>query len=189
MLAGFGIAPIFYETAARRKRILVRLGLAAIGAFILIRLLNVYGDPLPWTTQRTSLFTFLSFMNVSKYPPSLLFCLITLGITLLILVVGEGFNKRISNIVSVYGKVPLFYFLVHFYLLRLITIIMMRVQGFTFETLQPGFNLGRPKEESGVSLAGVYLVWILLVIALYPVCKWFGNYKMNHPEKRWLRYL
>jgi hypothetical protein len=103
--------------------------------------------------------------------------------------VAEGLKNKLNDFVIVYGKVPMFYFLVHFYLLHLIMFAMVYLQGFHSSQMVFGFNFGRPKEGSGVNLPAIYLIWLCVVIVLYPLCKWYGNYKASHKEKQWLRYL
>jgi hypothetical protein len=107
----------------------------------------------------------------------------------LILSFIEGIKNNFSNIVEIYGKVPLFYFIVHWYILHPLTFLMVFLQGFKSSDMVFGFNFGRPKEGSGVNLWIIYLIWIAIVILLYPLCKWYSNYKMRHKEKKWLRYL
>lgn len=189
ILAGFATGKLFHRSLIERKKIFLKIGLVALILFIGIRFINIYGDPVPWASQKNILFTFLSFINVTKYPPSLLFCLLMLGGMFLVLSFAKGLKNRFSNYVIVYGKVPLFYFLVHFYLIHLLMLAMVYLQGFKTSELIFGFNFGRPQEGSGVSLFVVYLVWIGVVIILYPVCKWYGKYKAMHREKTWLRYL
>jgi uncharacterized membrane protein len=189
MLAGFATGKLFQLPLLERKKIFLKIGLAALALFIGIRFINIYGDPVSWSAQKNSLFTFLSFINVTKYPPSLLFCLLTLGVMFLIISLGEGLKNKFNDFVIVYGKVPLFYFLIHFYLIHLLMLAMVYLQGFKTSQLIFGFNFGRPKEGSGVNLFAIYLIWIGVVIALYPVCKWYGKYKAEHREKIWLRYL
>jgi uncharacterized membrane protein len=190
MLAGFVAGRLFSLPAEKRSRLFLRLGLATLALFVLLRFINVYGDPAPWSAQKDAVFTLLSFINVSKYPPSLLFSLVTLGIILLVLSAAECKDNRVTRFLLVYGRVPLFYFLVHFYLIHLLLFVMVFLQGFHPADLRFGpFLFGRPDKGSGLPLAGVYLVWIGVVIALYPVCRWYGRYKAEHREKKWLRYL
>jgi uncharacterized membrane protein len=189
MLAGFAAGCLFQFSLMKRKRIFLTIGIAALCTFIIVRFINIYGDSIPWSVQKNSLYTFLSFINVTKYPPSLAFCLLTLGVLFIILSLAEGLKNRFSDFVMVYGKVPLFYFLVHFYLIHLLMFAMVYLQGFKTSELVFGFDFGRPKEGSGVNLFTIYLIWIGVVIVLYPVCKWYGKYKAEHREKLWLRYL
>ncbi|MEO7961587.1 MAG: hypothetical protein ABIR19_08565, partial [Ginsengibacter sp.] len=190
MLAGFASARLFALPFEKQKKVFFKIGLGALLLFIAIRFINIYGDPVPWSLQKNTLYTFLSFMNVTKYPPSLLFCLVTLGIMFLIFAFTENMNEKVIKIVSVYGKVPLFYFLVHFYLIHITLLVIMFLQGFRWSQLDFASGaFGRPKGvESGLSLGGVYLVWIAIVIVLYKPCQWFGKYKTAH-RYWWLRFL
>lgn len=188
MLTGFGAGRLFELPARDRKKLFLQIGLAAIVLFIIIRAINMYGDPVRWTHQKNGLFTALSFINVTKYPPSLAFCLVTLGGMFLLLYLVEGVKNKAAEIAMVYGKVPLFYFVIHWYILHPIMFLIVFLQGYRFSDLVFGTSLGRPKGVSGVNLGYTYLIWIAVVIALYPVCKWYGKYKANHREKKWLSY-
>lgn len=190
MLVGFSFGRIFDLTQEQRKPLLLKIGIGALILFALIRTTNIYGDPSHWAPQKDAVFTFMSFINVTKYPPSLLYVLLMLGISLIILFFTEGGKNWFIKIMSVYGKVPLFYYLVHWYLIRLITYSMVFLQGFHGSDLEFGlFKFGLPKTGFGVELWAIYLIWLGLVIVLYPLCLWYGNYKMAHKEKTWLRYL
>lgn len=190
MLAGFAFGKIFELPEDRRRIIFLKTGLAALLLFVLLRLINIYGDPVVWSSQKTATYTFLSFMNVSKYPPSLLFCLVTLGIMFLVLAWAERGKNRVTAIVDVYGKAPLFYFLVHFYIIHTLLIIVLLLQGFHWSQMDfASGSFGRPKgTASGVSLAVVYLIWIGVVIVLYKPCIWFVKYKTTH-RQWWLKYI
>ena len=189
MLAGFRAGQLFTLPIEKRRVLFLRLGLGALALFVLLRLSNWYGDPVPWTHQRSGAYTFLSFMNLGKYPPSLLFSLATLGILLLILSAAEGRDNALTRFLLVYGRVPLFYFVVHIYLIHLLLLLTVTLQGYPWSSLDFGpFRFGRP-DHAGLSLGGVYLVWAAVVLALYPLCRWYGRYKTRHKEKIWLRYL
>lgn len=190
MLVGFASGKLFELQQEKRKDIFIKIGLSALLLFAVIRFLNIYGDPVPWSIQKQDVFTFLSFMNVTKYPPSLVFCLVILGIMFLILSLSDGKKGRLMNIVSVYGKVPLFYFLVHFFLIHLTMLAIMFLQGFHWSQLDfVSGTFGRPKGlQSGLPLWGIYLLWIAVVVVLYKPCKWYGNYKSAH-KNWWLPYL
>jgi uncharacterized membrane protein len=150
----------------------------------------VYGDPAPWSAQKNGLYTFLSFMNVTKYPPSLIFDLLFLGIAITFLSFAEKLPKALQNLLSVYGSVPMFYYLIHLVLIRVAVFIMVFAQGYQWKDLQFGpFQFGRPATGSGIGLAGVLLAWLAIVAILYPLCKWYSRYRSHHPEKQWLRYL
>ncbi len=180
-----------YEFEQRRK-ILIRIGIAAIVFFFALRAINVYGDPVPWQTQKTGLATFFSFMNVQKYPPSLLFLFATVGPVLILLGLIKNNDSRFQKVISVYGRVPLFYFAVHFLILHIAEIIVYFLRGHTVaEGLQgaPGVPFKFIMPGEGYSLLTVYGIWVLIVLLMYPISKWYDNYKTMHKEKRWLSYL
>ncbi|MFD0749945.1 DUF1624 domain-containing protein [Mucilaginibacter calamicampi] len=189
MLTGFGAGHYFTLSKQKQRVLFFRSGLIAIGLFFLLRLINIYGDPAKWSVQKSALFSILSFLNVSKYPPSLQFSLLFLGIMLLVVALVQGVNNKFTTIVCTYGKTPLFYFLVHWYIIHPLVFIMIFLQGFTWGDMVFGSSFGRPKTGSGIELWAVYLVWAGLVLLMYPLCKWFGKYKQRHKEKSWLRYI
>jgi uncharacterized membrane protein len=190
MLAGFACGEFFEIAAEKRTKIFLRLGIGALSLFAIIRFINIYGDPSKWLIQKTSVFTFLSFINTTKYPVSLLFTLLFIGITLLVLYFSEKYENRFSGMLSVYGKVPLFYFTIHIYIIHLLMFVMLFIQGFTSSDFVFGaFSNGRPKTGGGVSLAVIYIIWISVVAVMFPVCKWYGKYKTEHRDKIILRYL
>lgn len=183
-------APAF--DAAKRKKILLMLGGGAIILFILLRFINMYGDPHPWTHQPTAVYTFLSFLKVNKYPPSLLYALITLGSAMLFLAVTENASNKITKIISVYGRVPMFYYLLHIFIIHLATLTAAGLfTAFSWHVwiLKEPLWFTKTLVGYGFSLGVVYLVWIAVVAGAYPLCKWYDNYKTNHKEKWWLSYL
>jgi len=193
MMLGYCCGKIFtaYETPQRNK-ILVATGLGLLVFFAALRFTNAYGDPLHWSGQKNALFTFLSFMNVQKYPPSLLYMCATIGPALIFLGLVKNTSGRLSKILIVYGRVPMFYYIIHFYVLSIISISLYLSRGHTVaEGLKgvPGMPWRFVAPGEGYSLAIAYLIWISVVIALYPLCKWYDKYKSSHPEKKWLSYL
>ncbi|MCH5715623.1 hypothetical protein [Niabella hibiscisoli] len=189
MLIGFGSARIFLKEAVSVRRICVRTGLILIAAFLFLRAINIYGDGTPWSYQKSSAFTFISFLNVNKYPPSLQYTLLFLGFMFLLLALFTNSRNRFSGILAVYGKVPLFFYLVHWYLIHAALILVILASGFSVGDLAFGFNFGRPQEFKAFFLPVVYGVWILAILVLYPLCKWYGVYKAAHRNNRWLSYL
>ncbi len=189
LLAGFAAGKFFQLAEGKRQRLFLQIGIGALVLFVALRFINIYGDPFPWAVQKDSVYTFLSFFNVTKYPPSLLFCLITLGIMFLLLAAAEKVGKGFEKITSVYGKVPLFYFLVHFYLIHFLLILLLFFQGFHWSQMDfASGTFGRPKGlESGLPLWGVYLIYIFVVVILYKPCVWYGQYKATH-KQWWLKY-
>ena len=190
MLLGFASGQFFKLAEEKRKKLFLKLGIGGVFLFTVIRYVNISGDTSKWISQKKPLFTFLSFINVSKYPPSLVFCLVTLGIMFLLLAYADSFNKSFQKITTVYGKVPLFYFVAHFYVVHIITIAILFFQGFHWSQFEFATGtFGRPKGvESGLQLWSVYLVWLAIVIGFYRPCKWFGHYKANH-KYWWLSYI
>lgn len=190
MLAGFAAGEFFELPEEKRQKIFFRIGMAALALFTILRTVNIYGDPSRWSVQKSTLFTVLSFLNTTKYPPSLLFILLFLGIAFIVLVLSEKASNRFTEILSVYGRVPLFYFVVHLFIIHSLMLVMLHLQGFTSNDLLFGaFNNGRPKTGAGLDLAAIYIVWLSVVALMYPLSKWYGNYKFTHREKTFLRYL
>ncbi|MES2775237.1 MAG: heparan-alpha-glucosaminide N-acetyltransferase domain-containing protein [Bacteroidota bacterium] len=194
MMVGYCAGKFFTPefTAARRRKILVYVGLSLILLFIVLRYMNVYGDPLPWKPQRNGMYTLLSFINVDKYPPSLLYMCMTIGPAFLMLALVENMRNSFTNIMRTYGRTAFFYYLVHFYLIHLLCAISFFARGHNLQqAIDSAKNLPFlfliPGE--GVSLTTVYLIWASVVIALYPLCRWYDKYKTNHKEKWWLSYL
>ncbi len=191
MMTGFGIGYIFLFEQAKRKQWLLKIGLSALVFFVCFRTFNIYGDPSPWSPQSNMLFSVFSFINVTKYPPSMLYALITLGIMFLLLYIVDGNQNKFLDKIIVFGKVPLFYYILHWYLIHILMLLLMFIQGYSLQDLNfATFGFGRPTEgESGLNLLGVYVTWVIVILCLYPLCKWYGTYKATHPEKWWLRYL
>lgn len=190
MLVGFASGKLFELPDYKRRNTFLKIGLGALVLFTVLRFTNGYGDPFLWSSQKSNLFTFLSFINVTKYPPSLLFCLITLGIMFIILAFAEQVKNNFTNFVSVFGKVPLFFYLIHWYIIHPTLIAIMFLQGFQWSDLDfASGNFGRPKGvESGIELWAIYLIWIGVVLILYDPCQKYSVYKAAH-QKWWLKYI
>lgn len=189
---GYVLGGAYRWDAAARRRLLSYLGWGMIGAFLVLRLLNVYGDPAPWSPQKTPLWTVLSFLNTTKYPPSLLFLLMTLGPALLLLRAFDAGIPRAWRPVLIIGKVPLFFYVLHFYLIHLLAVAASWVRyGRVSETFASpdlahfpfsapaGWDLGLPM---------VYAVWIVVLLSLYPLCHWYAGIRARH-HVWWLSYL
>jgi uncharacterized membrane protein len=176
---------------AKRKKILLLMGECSIALFILLREINFYGDPHPWTRQHTATFTFLSFLNVNKYPPSLLYILMTLGPAMIFLALTEKLSFRFTKPIIHIGRVPMFYYILHLYLIHLAAMIAAEFSGFrwTDMILQRRTWVDPQLKGYGFSIGFTYLVWIGIVILLYPLCKRYDKYKSAHKEKWWLSYL
>ena len=187
ILLGYALGNLYNEEATKRKRILMTIGLALLTFFVVFRGFNIYGDPAPWSIQKNALFSIMSFLNVTKYPCSLLYLCMTLGISLLILANSEGAADRLSRIVIVYGNVPFFYYVCHWFVVQAITIILFFSMGHHMnEAYKSDFPFS--PNNFGLPLAELYAVWLLLVTILYFPCRWFSNYKKTH-RQWWLSYL
>jgi uncharacterized membrane protein len=189
---GYSLGQIYRWDAGRRRRFLLHLGLALTAGFLVIRGLNIYGDPSPWAAQRSSLFTVLSFLNVTKYPPSLSFLLMTLGPSLLLL---RAVDHRVPGILRpaiVIGKVPMFYYMLHFALIHVLAVITCWVgwgsPHWMFESPDLGHYPFTPPPGWGWQLPVVYLAWALVVLLMYPLCRWFAGVKARRTDA-WLSYL
>lgn len=191
ILLGYSFGQLFSQNvdAAKRQRFFRISGIAIIIYFLLMRGINIYGDPVPWTTQKNSLFTFLSFLNLSKSPPSLLFGCMTIGPGLLVLSFSESIKNKLSQIVMVYGKVPFFYFAGHFLLLHLLLVVFFYATGHSnAQIIDPESPFLFRPNSFGFSLKFVYLLWVIVVACMYYPCQWFYNYKKTH-DYWWLRYM
>jgi uncharacterized membrane protein len=189
---GYGLGQVYGWEAGRRRAFLLRLGLALSLAFLALRGLNVYGDPSRWTEQKTAVFTVLSFLNTTKYPPSLLFLLMTLGPALIFLGLVDGGTPRVLRPALVIGKVPLFYYVLHFSLIHLLAVVVCGLRygsvHWMFESPDLEHYPFSTPPGWGYPLPVVYLVWAFVVIALYPLCRWFAALKQRRSEA-WLSYL
>lgn len=188
MMIGYGIGPWFSKeySAEKRKRNLLYSGLSLIGLFIVLRLINQYGDPSP-REHIAGWRGLLSFLNTSKYPPSLEFCCMTLGPSLVFLALSENIKAGWSKVASVYGRVPFFYYILHFYILHSILVVLFFATGHTTGEIF-GTVFGFRPVEFGYPLWIVYIIWLSVVASLYFPCKWFFKYKMTHTQ-RWLKYV
>ena len=175
----------------KRRRWLLQIGIGALTLFLLLRGFNLYGEPNPWTSQSSSIFTVLSFLNTTKYPPSLHFLLMTIGPALVLLSVSERFNQRITKPFVVFGKVPFFFYILHLYVIHMLAILAIIYKGYDWHAYilsAAGIGSGT-LINFGFGLEAVYVIWILVTASLYPLCKWYQGYKENNPGKWWLSYL
>jgi uncharacterized membrane protein len=192
MLLGYCLGKLFTPQFDPRKRrkILLQLGFGLLALFLILRFINNYGDPVPWSKQpRGDVFTFLSFINVNKYPPSLDFLSIMIGGGLIALALLERVQGKLADFFKVFGRVPMFYYILHLYLIHLIGVAVFFGEGFSVDQIVTPNNpfLFRPS-AFGFGLLGVYTVWIIVIVILYPLCKKYDRYKSTH-RNWWLSYL
>ena len=184
MAAGFCFGRVLDLEPARRRRLLLWLGAALTGAFVLLRWSNLYGDPSPWSAQPTAVLTVVSFLNCTKYPPSLLYLLMTLGPTILVLGLLEHVRVGARNPFLVFGRVPLFYYLLHLPLLHAVALVFAQIRygrmAFLLD-MPPSLRGPRPDfpVDYGYGLWQTYVIWAAIVLALYPLCRWYAGVKQR----------
>jgi len=189
---GYALGQVYRWNTERRRTFLLQTGMGLTVAFLIIRFFNVYGDPAPWSSQSTALFTLLSFGNTTKYPPSLLFLIMTLGPALVFLYAIDRHTPRWMRPALVIGKVPLFYYFLHFAFIHLLAVVTCLVRYGTAHWMFESPDLANYPFVAppgwGYSLPVVYLVWLLVVIVMYPLCRWFAALKQRRSDW-WLSYL
>ena len=178
MAAGYLLGPVMQVEERTRQRVLFGLGAAVTLGFIVLRATNLYGDPASWTPQQTLLSTVLSFLNCEKYPPSLLYLMMTLGPALMLLASFEHARGAFARLLATFGQVPFFYYVVHLYLIHALAVATtFAMTGVLTRT--PTIGLGLP---------GIYFVWLLVLVLLYPICRWFAELK-ERGSGWWWSYL
>jgi uncharacterized membrane protein len=191
MLLGYSMGRFFISAVEpkRRKKMLISTGLLLIVLFIILRYANIYGDPKPWSQQKDGVYTFLSFINTTKYPVSLLYLCMTIGPALLILAFIENIQNKVTSVLTIYGRVPFLYYVLHFYIIHTIAVILFFATGHgSNEIADPQLPfLFRPMHY-GYDLWVVYAVWLFVIIVLYWPCKWFNKYRSTH-HQWWLSYV
>jgi len=192
MLTGYCFGKLFtsYE-GKQRRNILMGLGFGIIVFFIALRASNLYGNPVEWAAQKNLILSIFSFINTQKYPPSLLYMTMTIGPAILFIAWFSKLKNKITEVIIVFGRVPFFYYVLHFYLIHLVSMLFFLARGHSFESgiyknnsILPNFIV----ENEGYSLGMVYIIWICIVALLYPCCHWFNEYKKTH-KSWWLSYL
>jgi uncharacterized membrane protein len=184
MAAGYAMGPLFRRDVEFRRRWLVLAGVAVTAAFVALRATNLYGDPAPWTAQGSLLATVLAFINCEKYPPSLLYLMMTLGPALVLLALFERARGAVAGWIITFGRVPFLYYVVHIVVIHALAVVMAWA---VYDNA--GWLLGRSLAEKpagyGLGLPGIYAVWLLVVVALYPLCRSFAALKQSRREWWW----
>lgn len=187
MLFGYAVGTLYAKDATKRKRALSTIGVVLLAIFVIFRAFNIYGDPAPWSSQKNVTLSILSFLNVTKYPCSLMYLCMTVGVALLVLATTEKADNRLTRILIVFGNVPFFYYVCHWFLIQSITITLFFALGHHIGEAYQSFFPFSP-DNFGFPLAGVYAMWLLVVTVLYFPCRWFSRYKKMHGQW-WLSYL
>ncbi len=194
MLLGYCFGMFFTNKyiQSQRKNLFIKIGLGMLAFFIVLRASNLYGDPFPWTQQDTAIKTMLSFLKINKYPPSLLYMSLTIGMAILALAFLEKIKNGFAAFFRTFGRVAFFYYLIHWFVLHSLVLLYFLANGHNQKMADELLQTVPQKyvvPADGLSLPSVYLIWIAVIIALFPLCKWYDKYKTTHPEKWWLSYL
>jgi uncharacterized membrane protein len=193
MALGFVFGTLYKHDfpAEQRRRWLLSTGMAVTLLFLLLRGFNLYGEPREWDMHTSPVFTLLSFLNTTKYPPSLHFLLMTMGPALIFLALTEPLRDRLPRPLIVFGRVPFFFYVLHLYVIHGLAMLLLIYQGreareyiFSVQNLRSG-----SLSDFGLELGYVYVIWLVVVVLLYPLCKWYQTYRENNPSKWWLSYL
>ena len=169
MAAGYLLGPLMQLEGRARRQLLFKFGAAVTFGFIVLRTTNLYGDPTPWSPQDTWLWTMLSLLNCEKYPPSLLYLMMTLGPALILLAWFDEARGPLASFFATFGRVPFFYYVIHIYLIHALAVVTAFAMTGVLTT----------SPEISFSLIGVYLIWLLVIVLLYPICRWFAELKEN----------
>ena len=188
MAAGYGLGSMLLAEENKRRKSLAWLGIGLTGAFILIRASKLYGDPLGWSMQQNALLTFFSFIHCQKYPPSLLYLLITLGPAIAMLPLLERWKGKAAEFFIVFGRVPMFYYILHIPFIHALAVVAAYATGFDPSWMFANSPPWEWPAGYGFSLPIVYLVWTGVIVALFPVCKWYAGVK-SRSKSSWLSYL
>lgn len=193
MTLGYHFAKLYVNDypVEQRKKFLVYTGLSMIVLFIAIRLTNLFGESDQFVMYPETGKTIMSFLHVSKYPPSLLYLLVTLGPSFLFLAFTENWRNKVSEVITLFGRVPMFYYIIHVYLIHVgATILAMSTGYHASDMVIDFFVVFEPALKGyGVTLLWVYVVWVITVAILYPICRWYDTYKKTHRQHWWLSYV
>lgn len=181
MILGYCFGSFYKKTVSReqRKKILLTIGAGAIVLFVVLRLINGYGDRAPWSVQKNAELSIISFLNTTKYPPSLMYSMMTLGPAILFLAFFENMKSRFAKFFITFGRVPFFYYLVHLFLIHILTVLAFYISGYGARDIMAQPFFFRPV-EFGYSLWAVYGIWAGVILLLYPLCRWYDHYKSTH---------
>jgi uncharacterized membrane protein len=191
MVLGYHLGSLYRKdySKEKRKKILLASGLGIVLLFIVLRFGNIYGEMSHWHQQSSTMFTFFSFVNTSKYPPSLLFLLMTIGPAIMFLAISEKWRNAFTNALAVFGRVPFFYYVLHLLLIHAIAKVIFFTMGYSTIDLDPSAeNFGNFPLGFGLPLWQVYVVWLFVILALYLPCRWYDRYKKTH-NHWWLSYM
>jgi uncharacterized membrane protein len=183
MAVGYVFGALFKYPPTVRVAAFIKIGLGCLLLFVILRFFNVYGDPMPWQPQEVWWKSILSFIKCNKYPPSLLYILMTLGVAIITLAFFENKKNWLTDVFTVYGKVPMFYYVLHIYIMHIAQLLMAFLYGFSIKDMLIFPFRGAAPAEWGFNLAVVYAMWIVVVGVLYVPCRWYMRLKQR--DKKW----
>jgi uncharacterized membrane protein len=195
MALGYCLGQLYHRgyEPAKRKRVILQIGISVLVLFFVLRWLNVYGDPLPWSHFEKPATTVMSFFQVEKYPPSLLFLCLMLGISLTVLGLLDGKALKRGRPIVVFGKVAMFYYILHIFVIHVFALVAVALAGYPWQTMIFIGSSGQPspllKGHFGFSLAGTYLIWVSVILVLYPLCDYWNSFKVRYRDKWWVSYV
>lgn len=177
--------------AGQRRKVFNIIGLASMFLFVMLTYSSLYGDPTPFNDLGSLKSNIIDFFNPAKYPPSLQYLLMTLGMAFLFLANSESWKGKMVNFFSMFGRVPFFYYILHIYLIHVLAIVYAHLSGFDWRLLILHNWIGFETKliGYGYNLLIVYIIWIAVILTLYPFCEMFDRYKQNNKHKWWLSYL
>lgn len=189
MCLGYGLGFIFRQDAEQRRRSVLMLALSFLAAFVVLRAINGYGDPAPWSVQSSAVMTVLSFINVSKYPPSLMYVLVTLGVSMLLFLALDRLAGPLRKVLLAFGRTSLFTYVIHIYVAHSVALLIAVLGGLSasyyFDFLS---RFGGGSDGQGYDIPIVYATWFAVLLILYPLSSWFERVKRERRDW-WLSYL
>jgi uncharacterized membrane protein len=188
MCLGYGLGFIFRQPTQQRRRTVLALALSLLAAFVVLRGINGYGDPAPWAVQSSGIMTLLSFINVSKYPPSLMYVLVTIGTSMLLLLALEKLTGPLQRLFLAFGRTSLFTYILHIYLAHSLAILIGVLGGIPASYYLDFIMKFQGGGGQGFGLTVVYAVWLAVLLLLYPLSAWFERVKRERRDW-WLSYL
>lgn len=186
MPLGFSLARLFTLPSEERADLFLKIGIATIVAFLILRMINGYGSPNQWESKGNLLFTAWSFINTQKYPPSLVFLLMTLGPAMLFLAFADRWHSKVKEVLITFGRVPFFFYILHIYLIHALALVAAELQTGDWRIWLVGF-WQRPSDY-GFELWVTWVMWAVVLALLYPACRWFAGLKARRKDW-WLSYL
>jgi uncharacterized membrane protein len=186
MLLAYGTAGLFEQPPARRNMLLVIYGVGATLVFLTLRAAGIYGDPNPWWNGASPMRTVIDFLQTTKYPPSLLFLLMTLGPAGILCAFADRVPNGVRQPLVTFGRVPFAFYVAHLYLIHAIALLLCVMQGFEAQELMTAFRFF--PQGYGIGLPGVYIVWLLVIVMLFPLCRWVASLKARRRDW-WLSYV